>query len=127
MKKFLLALTLALASFTTTAQVGGNDWTPVGNGFTITRPDGTSFGYKINYSPASVTRNGDWTNVVFDMVLDDKSPTRFYRNRINCKTNQYTFAIFDISVTPAKLSEDSDVRNIQPNTAGTAMEAIVCR
>jgi hypothetical protein len=128
MKRFLVSVVMLLVLTSVGfAQVGGNDWTPLGNGFTITRPDGTSFHYRLNYSPASVTRDGDWVNVIFDMVLDDNSPTRFYRNRVNCKTNQYTYAIFDTSVTPARLSEDSDVRPIKPNSAGTAMVAILCK
>lgn len=128
----LFAILAILVTFTPTvsAQVGGNDWTAVPGGtWTITPADGKApFSYSLNYSPASVTRDSDgWVGITFDMVYTDSTPTAYYHNRINCQTHQYTFAKFDISTTPATLGTVSVVKDIQPNTAGKAVEAIACR
>jgi hypothetical protein len=134
MKTKLISLFAVLAILVTfapvvPAQVGGNDWTAVSGGpWTITRDDGTKFSYSLNYSPASVTRDSDgWTGITIDMVYTDSTPTKFFHQRINCQTHQYTIAMFNISVTPAVLGTISEIRNIKPNTAGPAVEAIVCR
>lgn len=126
MKSFLLVAIVAVLSLAAVAQVGGNDYTFAGGPFTIHKTDGTTWTYSIYYSPSSVTRNGDVVTVTYETITSG-SPTNFYQNVINCTTQQYTFAKYDTSVSPAVLGDASEWKNIQPNTAGPALTAIVCK
>jgi hypothetical protein len=124
----LVAIIAGLAFGSAMAQVGRNDWTAVSGGtFTVTRPDNTTWTYSIYYSPSSLTRSGDIVTFKYETVTAGSGVTSFYQNDVNCVTRQYTFAKFDTSVTPATLSAPSVWKDIQPNTAGSTLQPIVCR
>jgi len=121
----LVILMLSLAAF---AQVGGNDWTALtGQSWTATWVDGTTHTRTLYYSPSTVTRSGDIIDVTLDTVFSDSTPTKFYQLQLNCSTNQYTFAEYDVTVTPARLGERSAWKDFQPNSPAPAAKAVLCK
>lgn len=126
--KRLLAITLALLFSTSAfAQIGGNDWTPLYSGtFTITHDDGTKIEYRVNYSPSSITRDAVSVSVIYDAVFVDNRPTNFVRDRFYCGAQKYTYTVFDVSTTPPTEGPVSESKDIQPDSVGSMLAAVVC-
>ena len=128
MRRIIAVLMLAMLGTFAVAQVGGNDWLPIdGQSWTTVEPDGVTRTRTLNYSPSTVTHTGDIASATIDAVMSDGSPIRFFEIQLNCRTRQYTFAPFDTSVTPAKLGKRSAWTDIQANSPGPAMAALVCK
>jgi signal peptidase I len=124
----ILAVLMAIPAF---AQVGGNDWKATnGEKFTWTHTlaDGTTVvqHYEILYSPSTVVRNGDIVTFTIQTVYVESVPTTFYSMNLNCRTQQYTYASYDLSKSPAVLSAPSVWKNIMPNSAGSVTEPFFC-
>ncbi len=125
-KLFLLLAVLAVSAVAQVAQV--KDWRALtGQTFTSKWDDGTVHTRTVYYSPSTLKRDGEIATVAIETIFSDNTPTKYYQIQLNCRTHQYTFAEFDVSVTPAKLSEVSEWRNYQANSPAPAAEAVVCK
>jgi len=128
MKRTIALLIFAVLAVAASAQVGGNDWTALtGQSWTATWVDGTTHTRTLFYSPSTVTRSGDIIDVTLDTVFSDNTPTKFYQLQLNCRTNQYTFAEYDVTVSPARLGERSMWKDFQPNSPAPAAKAVLCK
>jgi hypothetical protein len=130
MRSKLIVILVAVAALASSAvaQVGGNDWTQLGGVWTFTPTDGRApYQYRILYSPSATTRDGDTVSITTDMVRQDGTATKFFRYRLNCRTHEYTFALYDISVTPASLGNFSATKTILPDSPGALVEPLVCK
>jgi hypothetical protein len=129
MKRTIALLMLALLGTVAVAQVGGNDWTTIGGReFTFTPTDGRApYNYRLFYSPSATTRDGDVVTIITDTVRTDGTPIKFFQYRLNCRTHEYTFAQYDISVTPAVLGKFSVTKTLLPNSPGALVEPLICK
>ena len=102
-----------------------NDWKPT-TGQTWTAPsNGQS--YTMLYSPSSVRRVGAVVSSDVETVFADSSLNVFYAMQYNCTTHQYTYAGYDLSVTPPVLGVVSEWKDVVPNTAGASVLPFFCR
>lgn len=102
-----------------------NDWKPT-TGQTWTAPsNGQS--YTLLYSPSSVRRVGAVVSSDVETVFADSSLNVLYNMQYNCTTRQYTYAGYDLSVTPPVLGTVSEWKDVVPNTAGASVLPFFCR
>lgn len=118
---------LAASVPASSAQVGGNDWEPTGITSHVTWTDGTVHQYKILYSPATVTHNGQVVSVTVDMVYTDSSPIVFFEEQVNCAAQTHQGARYDISSDPAKLGAFSGWAAMSPGTVGALLGTFFCK
>lgn len=111
--KFIYGLIASLLVTTAFAA----DWTQVGASYTKKLDDGTVWNYATYYSPSSVVRNGSVVSVTIETV--NSSATKVFFDELNCTTHQYRIA-------PAGTTL-SELRDVQPNTLGTDLIALLCR
>jgi hypothetical protein len=128
MKRIIVLLVLALMSVMALGQTSRNDWTATdGRIWTRVWSDGVTRSYRMEYSPSTMVRTGDQVSVTMASFFTDPTPPIFYQINLNCKLNQYEYAIYNTSVTPTKLGPYSEWKQVVANSAGGSVAPILCR